>query len=90
MYESKTITVRRSVLMAAQELQKEAASTNGKPHHLAQKKLDDSAAAEDRTVARFWRDVWIHLMVMEYDPGEITIIVEDISPKGDNGDPESK
>jgi hypothetical protein len=75
---AKKILARRSVFDAAQRLQKESVAKNIRPHHLAQKRLDESLLADDDDSKRFWRDVWIHLMLIEYEPGDVQVIEDDV------------
>ena len=71
---SKKVRVRKSVFVAAKTLQEDAPSHDRKAHQLAQDRLDECDAAGDVTGKQFWRDVWIHLMLIEYERGEIEVI----------------
>jgi hypothetical protein len=55
-----------SVSAAARELIDRAESRKDcKPHHLAQQNLDRCAIG-DESCKRFWRSVWVELMLKEY------------------------
>jgi hypothetical protein len=74
----KNITVLRSVLSAAQRLAKLCHSVNDcKPLDLAEAKIENCLAAEDNAGVKFWRSVWIHLMLVNYAPGQIQIIEDE-------------
>jgi carbonic anhydrase len=53
---------------AVLRMQSEAERRDCKAHHLANGLLDAAREVNDSAGARFWRDVWNHLMALEY-PG---------------------
>jgi hypothetical protein len=75
---NRKISVRRAVFAAAAELEILADSGKGiNPSDLAEQKIADFQAADDKDGVRFWRDVWLHLMFKKYMPAEICIVEEE-------------
>jgi len=71
----RTIFVRRAILSAAEQMKLLSDSSGGAdPLDLAELKIDDCRAAGDDTGDKFWRSVWIHLMMIRHAPGRIQII----------------
>jgi hypothetical protein len=74
----KKIVVRQVILSAAQRLETLSESGNeADPLELAELKIEDCQAAGDSAGIKFWRAVWIHLMLTRYAPGEIMVIQDD-------------
>ena len=76
----KSIIVRRSVLAAALQLEREAdTSDDVTPIDLAERRIEDCEKAANKAGIRFWRAVWTHLMLVRYAPAsaDITVLQDD-------------
>ena len=74
----KTIVVRRSVLAAAQELERAAGSIGGiRPIDLAAQKTTDCREDEDKAGVKFWHSVWLYLKLTRFTPGKIKILEDE-------------
>jgi hypothetical protein len=76
------IFVKRGVYDGARELERVSINTEATPHFLAEELIKECRNVGNKTGERFWRDVWLYLMMVKYVPGSVAII-EDKTPQSD-------
>jgi hypothetical protein len=70
----KKIFVKRSVYESARELERVSPIAATTPYHLAEELINECRNWRDKSGERFWRDVWLHLMMVKHLPADIEII----------------
>ncbi len=76
----KAIVFKRSILAAAEKLQGEASQEFSRALDAAEESIAACRDANDMAGARFWRDVWLYLMINSHSPGLVRIVDDEAAP----------